>query len=99
MDDATTSADAERSKPFPDILEAAVAKLGLAERSDAVVIGDTPCDAEAARGAGLATIGGLCGGFTERLLGQAGCVAVYRDPHHLPDAYEASPLANGLVAS
>jgi HAD superfamily hydrolase (TIGR01509 family) len=99
IDDETTSADAERSKPFPDIFEAAFAKLGLAERSDAVVIGDTPYDAEAARGAGLATIGVLCGGFTERSLRQAGCMAVYRDPHHLLDQYDSSPLAMGLAAS
>ncbi len=99
IDDETTSADAERSKPFPDIFEAAFAKLGLAKRSDAVVIGDTPYDAEAARGAGLATIGVLCGGFTERSLRQAGCIAVYRDPHHLLDEYDESPLATGLEAS
>ncbi len=99
IDDETTSADAERSKPFPDIFEAAFAKLGLAERSDAVVIGDTPYDAEAARGAGLATIGVLCGGFTERSLRQAGCMAVYRDPQHLLDEYDESPLAMGLAAS
>ena len=96
VDDETTSADAERSKPFPDIFEAAFAKLGLAARSEAVVIGDTPYDAEAARGAGLACIGVLCGGFTEQALRQAGCIAVYRDPQHLLDNYDASPLARGL---
>jgi HAD superfamily hydrolase (TIGR01509 family) len=99
VDDETTSSDAERSKPFPDIFEAAFAKLGLTERSDAVVIGDTPYDAEAARGAGLAAIGVLCGGFPERALREAGCVAVYRDPQHLLDEYEASPLATGLDAA
>ena len=96
IDDETTSADAERSKPFPDIFEAAFAKLGLTDRADAMVIGDTPYDAEAARGAGLATIGLLCGGFTERALRDAGCVAVYRDPQHLLEAYDESPLAKGL---
>ncbi len=97
IDDATTADDAERSKPFPDIFEAAFAKLGLSERSDAMVIGDTPYDAEAARAAGLACIGVLCGGFTEQALRQAGCIAVYRDPQHLLEAFDESPLAKGLV--
>ena len=96
VDGETTSADAERSKPYPDIFEAALRKFGLEDRSAAVVIGDTPYDAEAARGAGLACIGLLCGRFTEQALRQAGCVAVYRDPQHLLDAYEDSPLAQGL---
>ena len=99
VDDETTSADAERSKPFPDIFDAAFAKLGLTERSEAMVIGDTPYDVEAARAAGLACIGVLCGGFTEQALRQAGCVAVYRDPQHLLDEYENSPLATGLEAT
>lgn len=98
IDDATTSEDAERSKPFPDIFEAALAKLGLSERSDAMVVGDTPYDVEAARAAGLSTIGVLCGGFTEQALRQAGCIAVYRDPQHLLDAFDESPLAKGLEA-
>jgi beta-phosphoglucomutase-like phosphatase (HAD superfamily) len=42
IDDATTADDAERSKPFPDIFEAAFGKLGLSGRSDAMVVGDTP---------------------------------------------------------
>ena len=99
IDDATTADDAERSKPFPDIFEAAFGKLGLSERSDAMVIGDTPYDAEAARAAGLSTIGFLCGGFTEQSLRQAGCIAVYRDPQHLLESYEQSPLAKGLVSA
>jgi HAD superfamily hydrolase (TIGR01549 family) len=99
IDDATTSEDAERSKPFPDIFDAAFNKLGLTHRTDAMVIGDTPYDAEAARAAGLASIGVLCGGFTEQALRQAGCIAVYRDPQHLLDAFDESPLARGLVDS
>lgn len=99
IDDATTADDAERSKPFPDIFEAAFGKLGLSQRSDAMVIGDTPYDAEAARAAGLASIGVLCGGFAEQALRQAGCIAVYRDPQHLLEAYDTSPLAKGLSSS
>jgi HAD superfamily hydrolase (TIGR01509 family) len=99
VDDQTTSADAARSKPFPDIFEAAFAKLGLKSRAEAMVIGDTPYDVEAARAAGIPAIGVLCGGFSERSLRQAGCIAVYRDPQRLLEAYDESPLAKGLDAA
>jgi phosphoglycolate phosphatase-like HAD superfamily hydrolase len=45
-----------------------------------VAIGDTPYDAQAAGKAGIATIGVLCGGFTESSLRQSGCVEVYSGP-------------------
>src|SRR5919107_3116801 len=77
IDDATSSDDAERSKPFPDIFEAALAKLAPLEPDEAVVVGDTPYDAEAARKAGLKSVGVLCGGFPEAALRSAGCMAVY----------------------
>ena len=99
IDDATTADDAERSKPFPDIFEAAFGKLGLEDRAQAMVVGDTPYDVEAARAAGMSTIGFLSGGFTEQALRQAGCIAVYRDPQDLLDGYDASPLAKGLSDS
>jgi HAD superfamily hydrolase (TIGR01509 family) len=99
IDDATSSDDAERSKPFPDIFQAAFNKLSLRSPSEAMVVGDTPYDAEAARQAGLATVGVLCGGFQMEALRAAGCVAVYRDPQHLAEAYDTSPLALGLFAA
>jgi phosphoglycolate phosphatase-like HAD superfamily hydrolase len=60
--------------------------------AEAVVVGDTPHDAEAARKAGLATVGVLCGGFPKADLRPAGCVAVYRDPEDLLHHYDRSPL-------
>jgi len=95
LDAATTSEDAERSKPFPDIFAAAFQKLGLSDPALAIVVGDTPYDAEAARGADLACLGVLCGGFEESALKAAGCVAVFRDPAHLLASYAESPLARG----
>ena len=88
----TSSDDAERSKPHPDIFEAALEKLGNPDVSRVIVIGDTPYDIEAARKAGLATIGVTCGGWTEPELKQAGCVAVYRGPADLLAKYDASAL-------
>ena len=61
IDVETSSDDAEKSKPHPDIFQAAMAKLGSVHKSEVVVIGDTPYDAEAAGKAGLSAIGFLCG--------------------------------------
>ena len=59
--------------------------------AEAVVVGDTPYDAEAARKAGLAPVGVLCG-CPEADLRAAGCVAAYRDPEDLLHHYDRSPL-------
>jgi beta-phosphoglucomutase-like phosphatase (HAD superfamily) len=88
----TTSDDAERSKPHPDIFAAALRRIAPVTAAEAVVVGDTPYDAEAARKAGLATVGVLCGGFPEADLRAAGFVAVYRDPEDLLHHYDRSPL-------
>jgi HAD superfamily hydrolase (TIGR01549 family) len=60
--ETTDADDAEHSKPDPDVLQAALAKLRLpAERC--VLVGDTPYDAQAARSAGVAFVGVRCGGL------------------------------------
>ena len=91
VDVSTSSEDAERSKPSPDIFQVALKKLGL-DGGDAVAIGDTPYDAQAAGKAGIATIGMLSGGFTEDDLRKGGCVAVYPGPGALLACFDASPL-------
>jgi len=88
----TSSDDVENSKPDPDIIHAAVSKLHNPDVSDVVMVGDTPYDAEAARKAGVRTIGVLCGGFAEEELRAAGCTMIYRDPADLLEHYEDSPL-------
>ncbi|MDO9708701.1 HAD family hydrolase [Paracraurococcus lichenis] len=92
VDAATTSEDAEKSKPHPDIFLAALDGLPPEE---AIVVGDSPYDAEAAGKAGLRTIGLLSGGFPEKDLRGAGCIALYRDPADLLAHYDESPLARG----
>jgi HAD superfamily hydrolase (TIGR01549 family) len=88
----TSSDDVERSKPHPDIFQAALAVLGGVLPSEAVVVGDTPYDAEAAGKAGLAIVGVRCGGFPESDLRAAGCVAIYQDPADLLARFDQSPL-------
>ena len=89
---STSAEDAEESKPAPDVFEIVLKKLKI-EGADAVAIGDTPYDAEAARKAGIETIGVLCGGFTEGSLRKAGCVEVYPGPAALFAVFEDSRLA------
>ncbi len=95
----TSSADAEKSKPHPDIFQAAVARLGKhIDCRDIIVIGDSPYDAEGAKRAGLATVGVRCGGFPESSLREAGCIAIYQDPEDLLRNYDSSPLARAKQA-
>jgi phosphoglycolate phosphatase-like HAD superfamily hydrolase len=89
----TSSDDAERSKPYPDIFHAALAELGDVAPDAVLVVGDTPYDAEAAGKANLRTLGLLCGGWSDNDLRKAGCVAIYRDPAELLELYDESPLA------
>src|SRR3954451_15467815 len=56
IEKTSSSADAEHSKPDPDIFSAALRKAGI-EADDAIVLGDTPYDAEAAGKLGITTIG------------------------------------------
>ena len=95
VDVVTSSDDADRSKPHPDIFEAAAKKLDGIDKREMIVIGDTPYDAEAASKAGLRTIGVLCGGFPEADLSASGCIAIYRDPQDLLDGFDRSPMAEG----
>ena len=83
----TTSDDAEKSKPHPDIFNAALDRLKLPPTA-VIVVGDTPFDVEAAKKAGMKTTGLLCGGFSEASLRDAGATEVYRDPEHLLQVLE-----------
>jgi len=82
VDVLTTSADADQSKPEPDILGAALERL---EVSRAVVVGDTPYDVEAAARAGLSCLAVLTGGFGREELESAGAAVVAADPSELLD--------------
>ena len=89
----TSSDDAEKSKPEPDIFLAALKRLHSVDAHEVIVVGDTPYDAEAAKKAGMRPIGVLCGGFPPKKLEDAGCAALYRDPADLLAGYNLSPIA------
>jgi len=67
--------DVEHGKPDPKLVGLALRKLGVSA-GQAVMIGDTPYDAEAGLGAGTAAAGLLTGGFAREALIKAGCFAV-----------------------
>jgi HAD superfamily hydrolase (TIGR01509 family) len=75
-DDWTMSDDVEETKPSPDLVTAALEKAG-ADASDAVMIGDTTWDIEAAKRAGVDCIAVMTGGFGRDELEDAGAVAVF----------------------
>ena len=93
VDCQTTADDVAHSKPKADVFIAALRLLGHLTPEQAVAIGDTPYDIEAAKKIELGTIALLCGGFPENELRDAGAVAIFRDPVDLLAHYYQSPLA------
>jgi HAD superfamily hydrolase (TIGR01549 family) len=87
----TTSADVEATKPQPDLVVAALEKVG---GSEAVMVGDSTFDCEAAGRAGIETLAVLTGGFSEQELLDAGAVRVFRSIDELREALDSTPLAS-----
>lgn len=85
-DTATTSEDAEESKPDPELVEKALSRLG---GGSACVIGDSVWDVEAAKRADVPAYGVLTGGTSRAELVKAGAVAVYEDARDLLDHLDA----------
>ena len=77
---ATTSDDAQNSKPDPDIVEVALRKIGLTPE-EVGMVGDTPFDIKAAAKAGVPCVAVTCGGWSDDEL--TGSVGVYKDPEDL----------------
>lgn len=85
----TTSDDAPASKPAPDIVMVACAKLGLPPAA-VMMLGDTRFDVAAAHGSGVAVIGVRCGGASNADL--TGASAIYDDPEDLYQHLTTAPL-------
>jgi len=89
LDGATSSDDADNSKPNPDIVQAALQRA-QASPEHAVMIGDTPYDVAAAMRAGVKAIAFRCGGWRDENLSDA--IAIYDGPSDLLQQIEWSPL-------
>jgi phosphoglycolate phosphatase-like HAD superfamily hydrolase len=92
IDSACCGDDVRREKPSPDVVGLAARKLRLPPGRIAMV-GDTPYDAEAARAAGLCSIGLQTGHFSRADLIDAGCAAVFFDVQALAMKLQEHPAA------
>ncbi len=72
----TTSADVEATKPAPDLVQSALARVD-AQPDDAVMVGDTPWDIRAAAQTDVPTIAVRTGGFGADELREAGAAALF----------------------
>jgi HAD superfamily hydrolase (TIGR01509 family) len=75
----TSAADADQSKPHPDIVTSALKCIG-AQPGQAIFLGDTVWDVQAGRRAGVQTAAVLSGGIAREALEQAGAAAIYAGP-------------------
>jgi HAD superfamily hydrolase (TIGR01549 family) len=89
VDAWTDSGDVEATKPEPDLVHAAIDKAG---GGDAVMVGDSTWDCEAAGRAGIPTVAVLTGGFSEAELREAGAVAVFNSIDELRERVRETPL-------
>lgn len=90
----TTSADVEATKPEPDLVRSALKRVD-ATASDAVLVGDTPWDIEAAKRADVGTLAVVTGGFAEQELREAGAAGVFESVAELLERLDETPLGNG----
>lgn len=89
LPERTSSDDAERSKPDPDIVHAALDRESL-RPAEAIMLGDTPYDVQAGMHAGVHVIALRSGGWVDAEL--RGAVAIFDDPAALLREWESSPL-------
>ena len=75
VDHIVTQAEVEETKPAPDIFSQALKKFEGPRQ--AIVIGDTIYDINAAKKVGLPCVAVLSGGLERELLEQAGAAAIY----------------------
>jgi HAD superfamily hydrolase (TIGR01509 family) len=83
MDAVACGDDASKGKPHPDLYYAVVKKLGLTEARNAMAVGDSPYDAMAASSLGMRACGVLTGGFSTRILADAGCDPILQEVRDL----------------
>ena len=91
VDAWTTSDDVEQTKPEPDLVQAALDKVG-GRPEDSMLIGDTVWDVEAAHRAGVDTLAVRTGGFSEQELRDAGAREVFTSVEELRRALANTPL-------
>ncbi|HEV8461754.1 MAG TPA: HAD family hydrolase [Gaiellaceae bacterium] len=89
VDGWTTADDVARSKPHPDVIQAALEKAGT---DRAVMVGDSRWDIESAANAGLETVCVITGGWSAQELRDGGAVAVFDSLVALRESLDETPL-------
>jgi len=89
LEDKASASDAGKSKPDPDVVQAALDRLKL-PAEDVVMLGDTPYDIQAAGKVGIGVIAFRSGGFEDKDLKDA--IALYDGAADLLANYDDSPL-------
>lgn len=72
----TDSGDVDRTKPFPDLVEVALRKLGEDDPDEAFMVGDSVWDCRACERAGITCYALLSGGFSIDELKESGAAEV-----------------------
>jgi HAD superfamily hydrolase (TIGR01549 family) len=88
-DDWTSAEDVGTTKPAPDVVQVAIRKAGIEQ---AVMVGDSVWDCQAAERAGIPAIAILTGGFSEQELRGAGAVAVFESLGELRRRLDQTPF-------
>jgi HAD superfamily hydrolase (TIGR01549 family) len=92
VDAWTDSSDVEDTKPEPDLVQVAMEKAGT---GDAVMVGDSTWDCEAAGRAGIQTVAVRTGGFSDGELRDAGALMVFESIAELRERVRETPLKDG----
>jgi HAD superfamily hydrolase (TIGR01549 family) len=92
VDGWTSSADVEQTKPQPDLILAAIDKLG---GGPAVMVGDSTWDCKAAKNAKVKSVAVLTGGFSSEELETAGAARVYESIDELRQTLDDAPFGTG----
>ena len=90
IEERTSSDDADRSKPDPDIVRAALRRVGVPAHR-ALMLGDTPYDVQAALRSGVKIVGVESGGWRRQEL--VGAAEVYQGAAELHERYDWSLFA------
>ncbi len=98
IDGQTTSDDVGKSKPSPEVFEAAMKTFAIDPRH-ALAVGDSIWDVRAARAAGIGCLSVESGGFSQHELNEAGSRQVYRDVAEILDQLHTGPLEHLLSGS
>lgn len=93
MTQETTSKDAPKSKPNPEIMDAAIQRSGHSA-NELLMLGDTPYDIESAQKADIKTVAVRSGGWSDKDLSHA--IAIYENTEDLLAHYDESPFKKGI---